>query len=308
MTVARARQISLDQTPYYHCVSRCVRRAFLCGKDRFTGRDFSHRREWIENRFIELTTVFAIELLAYAVMSNHFHVVLRVAENRASQWSDKEVIRRWGKIFQVPAEADCSNLVSEWRARLSSISWYMRCVNEPLARRANREDNCVGRFWQGRFKSQALLDDLSLLKCMTYVDLNPIRSGSATTLQNSLHTSAKARIGGNAAHLVPFLDEPHRQTKPLWIRSQEYLNLVHWTGRMIRPRRSRSFSEKPPPLLKQVEGSGSSWVREIRHYGKWYFRVVGPISAVERYREHLGVRWLKGAGHAHLQPLALNSG
>ena len=71
-------QISLDATAYYHCVSRCVRRAFLCGEDRYTGQCFEHRREWVEERLLKLATVFSLDIAAYAVMSNHLHIVLHI--------------------------------------------------------------------------------------------------------------------------------------------------------------------------------------------------------------------------------------
>jgi putative transposase len=295
MTISRARQISLQHTTYYHCTSRCVRRAFLCGRDRFTGRDFSHRRQWIENRMIKLASVFAVELLAYAVMSNHYHVVVRVAESRAELWSDDEVITRWGKVFSLPDEAHRSQHVAKWRDRLCSISWYMRCINEPLARWANREDDCVGRFWQGRFKSQALLDDISLLKCMTYVDLNPIRAGTAATPGESAHTSIRARMNGCDDHLVPFSDGRSTGTESLLPNSNEYFALVDWTGRSIRPGSSKFSVPERSLTIDAVQRNHRQWIKEIKHYGKWYFRAVGAAHALESYRKHLGVNWLKGA-------------
>ena len=147
MTVARSQQISLEHTRYYHCISRCVRRAFLCGKDQYSGKDFGHRRQWLEERLGLLAEVFAIDLLAYAIMSNHYHVVLRVNSDKASAWSDEEVVERWGQLFRVPDAANNTVLIAKWRSRLSSISWFMRCLNEPLARHANKEDGCHGRFW-----------------------------------------------------------------------------------------------------------------------------------------------------------------
>jgi putative transposase len=303
MTIARTRQISLDHTAYYHCTSRCVRRAFLCGHDRFTGRDFSHRRQWIENRLAKLASIFAIDLLAYAVMSNHYHVVIRIDVDRAFGWSEEEVVTRWGRLFRIPAGGVNAEDASKWRERLCSISWYMRCINEPLARWANREDDCVGRFWQGRFKAQALLDDVALLKCMTYVDLNPVRAGIASTPLDSAHTSVRARMTGNAKHLVQFSDVPGSTSQLVKLSSREYLHLVDWTGRTIRADKGGFIPPEVPPAVKFLRQDAKQWSREIKHYGTWYYRAVGARDTLERYSKHLGVQWLKGAkiGSGELQ-------
>ncbi len=210
MTQARATLVSLDDTPWYHCVNRCVRRAFLCGEDHQTGRDYSHRRGWIADHIQQLAGVFAIDVAAFAVMSNHFHIVVRIDRERAEEWDTQEVLERWTRLFQGPLlvqrylkdpEAlDASEkkpleaLAETYRQRLHDLSWYMRALNEHIARQANAEDGVTGRFWEGRFKSQALLDEAALLAVMAYVDLNPIRAGIADTPEQAEYTAIHARI------------------------------------------------------------------------------------------------------------------
>jgi hypothetical protein len=160
--MARPRQtiISLEDTPYYHCCSRVVRKAFLCGVDNSTGENFEHRREWVDSRILELATIFAIDICAYAVMSNHLHVVLKVYADKAKCWSDKEVLIQWHKGFKGTLlthkylkEEDLNQFelqtvnecITEYRRRLIDISWFMRSLSEPIARMANKEDKCSGR-------------------------------------------------------------------------------------------------------------------------------------------------------------------
>ena len=201
MTMARSEQVSVESTPFYHCIGRCVRRAFLCGEDRVTGQSFEHRKGWLLERMKELSSVFAIDICAYAVMSNHFHLVVRLVPERAARWESDELLRRVRALFR-PTAAVIGQLgpkarqkeLDKWRERLSDLSWFMRCLNESIARRANREDGCTGRFWEGRFKSQALLDEGALFTCMSYVDLNPVRAGLATTLEESDFTSIQERL------------------------------------------------------------------------------------------------------------------
>jgi putative transposase len=300
MTIPRRQQISLEHTRYYHCMSRCVRRAFLCGRDRFTGRNFEHRRQWIEDRLVELASIFAIEILAYAIMHNHYHVVLRVAVEKGASWSDEEVAKRWGQLFSLPEDGVQEQELCRWRSRLTSISWFMRCINEPLARRANREDDCTGRFWEGRFKLQALLDDPALLRCMTYVDLNPVRSGLVRIPEDSQHTSLKARIEGRDAHLVGFLDSVASGTQRIAIRRQEYLNLVHWSADCARSRRRSPVPSDCGRVLSRMQLSHDQWAREICHYGRWYYRAVGSLASLEKYCSHLGQRWLKGTARSRI--------
>ncbi|MGO9921810.1 MAG: transposase [Isosphaeraceae bacterium] len=208
-TYARGQIIVEDMVGVYHCIARCVRRAFLCGIDSYTGQDYSHRKEWILDRLRELAGLFAIEVCGYSVMSNHLHLVLRNRPDIAEQWSADEIAWRWCRVFPPrddatgePREPDLAMLtanserLAEVRKRLANLSWFMRCFCEKIARKANHEDGSRGRFWAGRFRSVALLDEAAILACSVYVDLNPIRAGIATTPEESSYTSGRDRIRG----------------------------------------------------------------------------------------------------------------
>ena len=189
-----------------HAISRCVRQAWLCGRDAGTGKDYEHRRGWVKERIRYLADVFAVEVCAYAIMSNHSHMVLWCRPSVAASWSAVEVARRWLRVFgprgrewteaELAVFAKDDKEIAKRRDRLSSVSWFMRCLNEYIARLANKEDGCKGRFWEGRFKSQLLADDGAVLACMAYVDLNPVRAKMAESLQESEFTSVFDRITG----------------------------------------------------------------------------------------------------------------
>jgi putative transposase len=149
MTRARYQQVSLHDTPYYHCISRCVRRAYLCGYDPVTGKNFDHRKQWLVSRIKTLGAQFSIDICAYAIMSNHYHLVLFVNEQQAREWDDAEVVKRRTALFprnaalvatlqknnySKAASRRLQQQISLWRERLMDISWFMRCVNETVAR------------------------------------------------------------------------------------------------------------------------------------------------------------------------------
>ena len=189
-----------------HAISRCVRQAWLCGRDVGSGKDYEHRRGWVKERIQYLAGVFAVEVCAYAIMSNHSHMVLWCRPSVAASWSAEEVARRWLMVFgahkrewteqEIAGFAKDDKEIAKWRERLGSVSWFMRCLNETIARMANKEDGCKGRFWEGRFKSQLLADDGAVLACMAYVDLNPVRARMVESLEESEFTSAMDRITG----------------------------------------------------------------------------------------------------------------
>lgn len=192
---------------FYHCINRCVRRAWLCGVDPVSQKNFDHRRDLIIDRMKELTGSFAVDIYAYAVMSNHVHIVLYIEPDRVKTWSDQEVVVRWKRLYRwrnpkkpvkIPKNV-CASTLKEWRRRLGDLSWFMQTLNEPIARLANAEDDCTGRFWEGRFKSRPLLDDGACTAGMVYTDLNPVQAGLAESLEDSDFTSIQERI-----RLLPF--------------------------------------------------------------------------------------------------------
>ena len=194
----------------YHCINRCVRRAFLCGTDVVSGKCFDHRKEWIQSRLEFLARNFAVDILGFSIMSNHIHVVVRNRPDVMAGWSNDDVARRWWNVFPKrrdkqgnaaePTDSELTMITADperlvqVRARLSNLSWFMRCLVEPIARRANREDKCSGRFFEGRYRCQPVLDEPALAACLAYVDLNPIRAGIAETPETSRFTSVFERI------------------------------------------------------------------------------------------------------------------
>jgi REP element-mobilizing transposase RayT len=326
MTRARTELIALDATPYYHCISRCVRRAFLCGEDSLTGKNYEHRKAWVVERLAELDAVFTIDIAAYSVMSNHYHLVLRIDKQLAQSLSTAEVVERWQQLFTVPlllsrylqgttttrAEAAAAEkIVALWRNRLSDISWFMRCFNEHLARRANEEDRCTGRFWEGRFTSQALLDEAAVLTCMSYVDLNPIRARMADTPERSDFTSVQQRIreSVNASHtvrstplLMPLVDVKN-DTHPnaTGFTLADYLQLVDWAGRAIREDKRGAIAPGLPPILSRLGLEPEGLVNHLRgHKGKPHSLVLGHVEKIRDTASELGQAFIKGMHEARL--------
>lgn len=278
--------INPTDTPYYHCVSRCVRRAFLCGHDTASGKSYEHRRQWVEQRILFLGRIFAIDICAYAVMHNHTHVVLSIDTEAADSWSDTEVLSRWhrlhkgmlcARLFQeeetraLLSEAELQtvkSLTAVYRKRLSDISWFMRELNEPIAKRANREDRCTGRFWEGRFKSQALLDETALAACMAYVDLNPVRAGIARAPSKSLFTSARKRLRA-ANHcrpdrlLKPFRGEAIALSSALPFSRQEYFGLLTDSVQRLKTSQPAPPSTAARAIMTRSEVPPQHWPRLI---------------------------------------------
>ena len=288
----------------------------MCGIDAYSGRSFEHRRHWIVSKLKQLSGLFAIDICAYAVMSNHYHVVLRVNQEDALAWSQDEVIRHWLNLFHGPdlihrylagkpldtAESEqVSELVTLWRGRLMDISWFMRCINEPIAKEANAEDGCTGRFWEGRFKSQALLDYAALLSCMAYVDLNPIRAGTAESPETSDFTSVQARIetfkskpNQESLHGLRPFSGCDDDTHGIPYRTSDYLELVDWAGRAISQGKKGFIPQGMPPILQRLQLRPEKLIVYLGKEQSLFFRAIGHTDKMRQLAHKLGLRFLKG--------------
>ena len=311
MTRPRKQLISLSDTPYYHITTRCVRRAFLCGEDQATGQSYEHRKEWIVDRVRLLSSLFGIDICAYAVMSNHYHLVLKLCPEQIEPLSDNDILKRWCSLFKGPlliqrfmhseklsqAEKETvGDIIQTYRHKLCDIYWFMRCLNQTIAFRANREDRCTGRFWEARFHSQALKTEEALLSCMAYVELNPIRAKVANTPETSEHTSIKERIkptfdvegaiknqiaSGELRYFEHKLKPLLHFDAAITLEKQQgipftfdaFLELVDWTGRIIREDKRGAIPMHLPPILERFQITPKMWLSNSTKF-----------RAIHRYR------------------------
>lgn len=308
MTTARKHLVSIADTPYYHITARCVRRAFLCGIDSDTKKNYEHRRQWIEERIRLLSSLFTIDIAAYAIMSNHYHIVVRLSPEQADDWSSEEVLDRWlslhrgslliqqqrqGFALSKAEEETVADTIAVYKERLTSLSWFMKTLNQTIAREANKEDNCKGHFFEARYTSQALKTEESLLACMAYVDLNPVRAEKAETPEVSEHTSIKERIKPsfdvdkaieNTATqglirdfkqslkpLMPFVGNITEKENPgIPFHFEDYLSLVDWTGRAVRDDKKGAIDASLPPILERLNSTSERWITLSGQFEKIY--------------------------------------
>jgi len=336
MPQARKRLVSTEVTPFYHVVSRCVRRHFLCGVDPYTGKDYTARKEEIKDRLALLTEVFAVDVCSYAILSNHYHLVVHVDEQTALDWSPLEVAQRWIRLFTGPvllrafvAEQKLTetqqhvvhNHIQDYRKRLCNLSWFMKCLNEPIARQANQEDNVTGHFWQARFSSQALLDEAAVLTAMAYVDLNPIRAGIAETPETSNFTSIQQRIAewkdrkktkasaedqpeaarakpsleATIVKLLGFSDDSKKAAEnAIPYSTTDYLELVDWSGRAIIEGKKGCIPEHMPPILQRLKLDPAQYLAYVRKPRFGFANALGALEKLKAYAEHFERAFLKG--------------
>jgi REP element-mobilizing transposase RayT len=339
MTIARAHLVDPAVTRWYHCITRCVRRAFLLGEGTID------RKAWIEHRLQKLAEIFAVSVAGFTILDNHLHLLVRLDPEVADQWSSEDVARRWGRLCPprdktrkaipvsddwLQAQANNAAWIAMVRQRLQSLSWFMKCLKEPLARLANREDQTGGAFFEGRFKSVAILDEEALVATCAYIDLNPVAAGIAEVPEASAHTSIQQRVehvreqgrvadlnaaqagsvaGSQAAGgledglwLCPVEDrrrlDSAREGMLEGFSLGNYLVLVDYTGRLFRQGKAM-ISAELAGILDRLGSSAENWQSRLLQLAGG--RLLGRYFAASRARLREVARRL---GRHHLANLS----
>ena len=334
---SRRKLLGRDRKAVYHCWARCVRRAFLWGQDQLTGQDYSHRRDWILTREEQLAGLFAIEVEFHAELSNHLHLMLRSRPDVARRWSAYEVARRYLTATRI---AKCmtdelplpheklieqamrnKKRIQQMRRRLSKISWFMGILCENIARRANAEDGCHGKFFESRFKCRECADSHGMLICALYVDLNPIKAGEALSPRTARYTSAYQRIkaqdqrSGSPNRADGWLGELTLRGESLqdeaiayssrWgrrasdlgllpISFKDYLRLLEWTARQLRSGRLQNIPQDVEALLDRLKVNEEAWLDTFERYDQVFCHAVGTPVSLAKVAERMDRRCLKG--------------
>lgn len=344
MRKPRCEVIDPNEVNAVHVCSRTVRRCRLFGKDELTGKNYDHRKGWIEAKLQRFAAWFGIDLIAYSVLSNHFHLVLRNRPDVVAGWDDTEVARRWlmicphrkdkqgNPLEPTGAELDtirnCPERLAEIRSRLADISWWMRLLCQRIATRCNQEDEARGRFFEERYRATRLLDEASLIACAAYVDLNPVRAALAETVESSDHTSAQRRAEalraaeangqakpgqdrpkadvveplrqGDDRFLSPLVPEAGLESLPgpdpsqladrcsdkpgFGMSTVDYLDLLDWTARQVRPDKPGYTPGDLPPIVARLGLSGEAWSELVGSFGRLFHLVAGRPESIDRHR------------------------
>jgi hypothetical protein len=242
-------------------------------------------------------------------MNNHYHIVVRIDSAEPKSWTDQEVVERWTQLFSgrehvrrwlrgdelQPYEMkEVFSTIAIWRHRLNDLSWFMRCLNEPIARMANEEDNCTGRFWEGRFTSQALLGEKALLACMAYVDLNPIRANMARTPENSDFTSIQERIRKHGSTSLRAFAGRGNDDTGLPYNLHDYLEFVDWAGRAMQKGKRGYIPQQTPPILARLSMETTPVLDYLKKKEEYSPVALGPASLMRDYARAVGKRFVKG--------------
>mgnify|MGYP002623053666 FL=1 len=343
-TCPRSDVVLEGESHFYHVWTRCVRRACLFGSDDQTVGDYTYRRNWILRYLVELCRLFAVEVNFHAEMQNHLHFLLRTRPDLVKLWSDEEVVRRWMAICRLIRSEDGKTIreledaevqaklrdpekVAQIRQNLSSVSQFMKALCEHIARRANREDDVSGAFFESRFGCRRIENEAGIVICGMYIDLNEIRAGEAKTPETSTHTSAYDRIVARrqrAEGVAPekqadcwlselFLDprsdayvpgpQPSATGKRasdkgvLPLQLDDYLQLLDWTGRQLVKDKPGAIPKHLAPILERLGMAATKaeqWLDLIANFDKLFTHVVGTSQQLVDRAAEKGRRYFRG--------------
>lgn len=298
----QAHALASPSAVYYYCAARCVRDSRSRRLVQFAAKRRGHRKAWVVERLRELGDIFAIELCAYSVMPNHYHMVLRVDAAAAQQWSDEEVIERWQRLFGLPSamerflngpasqdRATARAIVARWRGWLTDVTRYVRYLNDWLAERANLEERRKHRTWRGRFTCRPLTDAASVLTAMAYVDLNPVRAGlhfhGEAEAPTSIYDRKRMffRHAPRGPRLRPFLYEAATDNA-LPCSRDEYFELVDWTRRAIRRNQLAQLERAPPESFTRLQLDARCWKQAMSSKTHVFRR---PLGLRGRWRKRM---------------------
>lgn len=316
MPTLRRDVVNPDVAATYHTLSRCVRRAFLIRPGQ------SDRRQWVADQLARVMSCFAFDLYSFAILGNHVHLVLANSPDRARQWSDREVARRWLTLYPSPwlrrkkgvpvdgppSEDEIAELVTDFaqlqkvRRRLHDLSWFMKCLKEPIARRANLEDGVTGHFWEGRYHAFRVCDAGGVVAASAYVDLNEMRAGVAATPEKSRFSS-----GGIRAEQVLCRSRQGRRRRRSWgrrsllgriplvalpeIDDRGYLEFLDRSARIPRVG-ARSLAATLPPVLMRLGLDGAAWSKAARlGLGRIRGSAAGAAASVMQEAKLRRRRW-----------------
>jgi len=291
--LARVELFAADEVAVVRVMNRVVRRCFLLGDDAVTGKNYDHRKQWIENELQKLAGAMGIDLLGSSILSNHFHLILRSRPDVVALWDDTEVARGWllarprrknenGSAAE-PIECELNSIrhdpdrLAQIRLRLSDISWWMRLLCQTIAMRANREDGETGR--QGRFEPS---DDRRMAETLSG-NASPAPDRFLTPLELDEHGGEPgqcANRSGSRCSDKGFLPIP----------VAAYLELLDWTARQTVPGKRGSTPSDAPPILERLKVSATTWCELVSNFGRLFSTVAGHPRIVDTTRSRRGHR------------------
>ena len=331
MTYPRSRTISKTEDGHYHIISKTVRGAFLLTSD----KDDDYRKMWIIEKMIFLSNIFYIGTESYAIMDNHMHIVVETQYRIADKADPEDIAFRWlylhpkRKIKEgespAPTKKEIKEFISNkkqvaiYREKLRDPSCYMQELNQTIARRANKEDNTSGRFWQGRFKCINLAEAGALLKCIMYVELNPVRAAIVKSPELSKFTSCYKRVKAELAReklkkkpknkelqeeakldswLSPIFNT-RKKTGVLNMTFKEYLELLDWTGREIREDKRGAIPDHLEPILERLKLKSDNWIDSFKSFRRDFHTVAASEGTMRKMAKKVKTSWFHGVGAAN---------